>query len=82
MYVSINTEEISRKKEEGMKLGTPAGIKMSKAMNISDTYCPYYSCIYVFGRMPWKKSVLSTNIHIYAYGKKRGRGGQQTKKTQ
>lgn len=63
MNVSINTEEISSGRRK-RKLGTLAGIKMSKVINTSDIYCPYYSCIYVFGRMPCKKSIFSTKIYI------------------
>lgn len=70
MNISINTEKISseRGKKRKMKLETPVGIKMSEETNTSDTYFPCYSCIYVLGRMPCKKSSFSTKTYIWGTG--------------
>ena len=70
MNISINTEKISseRGKKRKMKLETPVGIKMSEETNTSDTYFPCYSCIYVLGGMPCKKSSFSTKTYIWGTG--------------
>lgn len=55
-------------KKKKMKLEIPVGIKMSEETNTSNAYFPYYSCIYVFGRMPCKKSSFSTKMYILGRG--------------